>query len=93
MTTSALFHKTELPSGLRIVTERVPGVRSVALGIWVTVGSRHEAEETGGISHFIEHMAFKGTRTRSALDIARTIEQGGGYVNAFTGKELTCFYV
>lgn len=65
----------------------------MALGIWVTVGSRHEAEETSGISHFIEHMAFKGTRNRSAFDIARTIEQGGGYVNAFTGKELTCFYV
>ncbi len=71
----------------------MPGVRSVALGIWVTVGSRHEAEDTSGISHFIEHMAFKGTRNRSALDIARAIEQGGGYVNAFTGKELTCFYV
>jgi predicted Zn-dependent peptidase len=93
LTTSSLFHKSELPGGLRVVTERVPGVRSVALGIWVTVGSRHETEETSGISHFIEHMAFKGTQTRSALDIARTIEQGGGYVNAFTGKELTCFFV
>ncbi len=71
----------------------MPGVRSVALGIWVTVGSRHETEATSGISHFIEHMAFKGTQNRSALDIARAIEQGGGYVNAFTGKELTCFFV
>ncbi len=71
----------------------MPGVRSVALGIWVTVGSRHETEATSGISHFIEHMAFKGTKNRSALDIARAIEQGGGYVNAFTGKELTCFFV
>jgi len=78
---------------VRIVTERMPWVRSVALGVWVTVGSRHETQETSGISHFIEHMAFKGTRNHTALDIARTIEQGGGYVNAFTGKELTCFYV
>jgi predicted Zn-dependent peptidase len=78
---------------LRIVTERIPGARSAALGIWITVGSRHETESENGISHFIEHMAFKGTATRSALDIAKTIEQGGGYVNAFTGKELTCFHV
>lgn len=93
MTSSSLYQKTELPNGLRVISELMPGVRSVALGVWVTVGSRHETEETNGISHFIEHMAFKGTRNRSALDIARAIEQGGGYVNAFTGKELTCFYV
>lgn len=93
MTNTSLYHKTELPGGLRIVSEQMPSVRSVALGIWVTVGSRHETETTSGISHFIEHMAFKGTQNRSALDIARAIEQGGGYVNAFTGKELTCFFV
>jgi predicted Zn-dependent peptidase len=75
------------------VSEKVPGVRSASLGIWVTVGSRHESPGDNGISHFIEHMAFKGTKTRSALDIAKTIERGGGYINAFTGKELTCFYV
>ncbi len=89
----ANYLKTELPSGLRIVTEHVPGVRSASLGVWVTVGSRHESASENGISHFIEHMAFKGTRTRSALEIARTIERGGGVINAFTGKELTCFYV
>jgi predicted Zn-dependent peptidase len=75
------------------VSEKIPGVRSASLGIWVTVGSRHESLTDNGISHFIEHMAFKGTTTRSALDIAKTIERGGGYINAFTGKELTCFYV
>ena len=68
-------------------------MHSAALGIWVNVGSRHEASAENGISHFIEHMAFKGTKTRSALEIARTIEQGGGFINAFTGRELTCFYV
>lgn len=78
---------------MRVITERISGVRSAALGIWVNVGSRNEHPADNGISHFIEHMAFKGTSSRSALDIARTIEKGGGYVNAFTGKELTCFYV
>ena len=78
---------------MRVVTEKIPGARSAALGIWVMVGSRHEAAPENGISHFIEHMAFKGTSARSALDIARTIEQGGGFINAFTGRELTCFYV
>lgn len=78
---------------MRVITERISGVHSAALGIWVKVGSRHEAAEVNGISHFIEHMAFKGTETRSALDISRTIEQGGGFINAFTGRELTCFYV
>jgi predicted Zn-dependent peptidase len=82
-----------LANGLRVVSEKIPGVRSVSLGIWVTVGSRHESLRENGISHFIEHMAFKGTATRSALDIAKTIERGGGFVNAFTGKELTCYYV
>ncbi|MBU0691458.1 insulinase family protein [bacterium] len=93
MTKQSPYHKTTLPGGLRIVSEKVPGVRSAALGIWVTVGSRHETATDNGISHFIEHMAFKGTTARSALDIAKTIERGGGYINAFTGKELTCFYV
>jgi len=87
------YNKTVLPGGVRVVSEKVPGVRSASLGIWVTVGSRHEAPRENGISHFIEHMAFKGTKTRTALDIAKTIERGGGYINAFTGKELTCFYV
>jgi predicted Zn-dependent peptidase len=76
-----------------VVTERIPGVRSASLGIWVTVGSRHESPAENGFSHFIEHMAFKGTHTRSAFDIAHTVEQGGGYINAFTSKEMTCFHV
>lgn len=78
---------------MRVVSERIPGVRSAAFGIWVTVGSRHESAAENGISHFIEHMAFKGTQTRTALDIARTVERGGGMINAFTSKEVTCFYV
>ncbi len=78
---------------MRVITEKISGVHSAALGVWVTVGSRHETAEDNGISHFIEHMAFKGTKTRSALEISRTIEQGGGFINAFTGRELTCFYV
>lgn len=93
MPKSSSYQKTRLPDGLRVVTERIPGVRSVAVGIWVEVGSRHESEKENGISHFIEHMAFKGTTTRSALEIAQTIERGGGYINAFTSKELTCFHV
>lgn len=93
MTPSSHYQKTCLSDGLRIVTERIPGVRSVAVGIWVEVGSRHESAHENGMSHFIEHMAFKGTTTRSALEIAQTIERGGGYINAFTSKELTCFYV
>jgi predicted Zn-dependent peptidase len=93
VTTSPYYQKTVLPNGLRIVTEKIPGVRSASLGIWVTVGSRHETPSENGMSHFIEHMAFKGTETHSALDIARTVEQGGGYINAFTSKEMTCFHV
>jgi predicted Zn-dependent peptidase len=93
LTSSSVYQKTDLPNGLRVVTERIPAVRSASVGIWVTVGSRHENAAENGISHFIEHMAFKGTKTRSAYDIARTIEQGGGYINAFTSKEITCFHV
>ncbi len=84
--------KTVLPSGLRIVTEEVAGVRSAAFGIWVNVGSRDESPATAGASHFLEHLLFKGTKTRSALDISSAIEAGGGEMNAFTGKEYTCFY-
>lgn len=93
MAKASLYNKSVLPNGIRLVTEKIPSVRSAALGIWVTVGSRHESEKLNGISHFIEHMAFKGTASRSAMDIAKTIERGGGHINAFTGKELTCFYV
>lgn len=79
-------------NGLRIVTERIPSVRSVALGIWVGTGSKYENERNNGISHFLEHMFFKGTQTRTAKEIAETFDEIGGNVNAFTSKEYTCYY-
>jgi predicted Zn-dependent peptidase len=89
---SALYRKTLLENGIRVVTETIPHVRSVSLGIWANVGSRDENEDQNGISHFLEHMVFKGTRKRSVRDIARSLESLGGYLNAFTTKEQTCFY-
>jgi predicted Zn-dependent peptidase len=79
-------------SGLRIVTEEVPSVRSAAVGIWVNVGSRDETPAVAGASHFLEHLLFKGTKRRSALEISSSIEEVGGEMNAFTSKEYTCFY-
>ncbi|WP_400163027.1 M16 family metallopeptidase [Brevibacillus sp. TJ4] len=79
-------------NGLRIVTEKIPSVRSVAIGIWVGTGSKYENEQNNGISHFLEHMFFKGTQTRSAKEIAETFDEIGGNVNAFTSKEYTCYY-
>ncbi len=84
--------RTVLPSGLRIVTEEVSSVRSAAVGIWVNVGSRDETPIVAGASHFLEHLLFKGTKTRTALEISSSIESVGGEMNAFTGKEYTCFY-
>jgi predicted Zn-dependent peptidase len=84
--------RTVLPSGLRIVTEEVPSVRSAAVGIWVNVGSRDETPAVAGASHFLEHLLFKGTNRRNALEISSTIESVGGEMNAFTSKEYTCFY-
>ena len=84
--------RTTLPSGLRIVTEEVSTVRSVAFGIWANVGSRDESPAVAGASHFLEHLLFKGTSTRSALDISAAVDAVGGEMNAFTGKEYTCFY-
>ena len=84
--------RTVLPSGLRIVTEEVPSVRSAAIGIWVNVGSRDETPAVAGASHFLEHLLFKGTTRRTALEISATIEAVGGEMNAFTSKEYTCFY-
>ncbi len=81
-----------LQNGVQIVLEKLPFVRSVALGIWVKNGSRNESPETMGISHFIEHMLFKGTHTRSAFDIADEMDAIGGQMNAFTTKECTCYY-
>ena len=83
---------TTLPNGLRIVTERMPGIASASVGVWVLAGGRHEAAEQNGIAHFLEHMAFKGTKRRSALQIAEEIEDVGGYINAYTSREVTAYY-
>ncbi|MCX6453450.1 MAG: pitrilysin family protein [Actinobacteria bacterium] len=84
--------KTILPSGLRIVTEEVSTSRSAAVGIWANVGSRDEVKSVAGASHFLEHLLFKGTKRRTALEISSSIEAVGGEMNAFTGQEYTCFY-
>jgi len=81
-----------MPNGVRIITERIPGVRSCSLGIWVGTGSRMERDDEHGITHFIEHLMFKGTEKRSARDIAEALDSVGGRLNAFTGKETTCYY-
>ncbi len=83
---------TTLPNGVRVVTEYMTGLESASLGIWVTAGGRHERAEQNGIAHFLEHMAFKGTRRRSALQIAEEIEDVGGYLNAYTSREVTAYY-
>ena len=84
---------TTLPSGLRIVTEVMPDVRSVAVGFWIGIGSRDEKDPVAGASHFLEHLLFKGTKRRTALEISSAIDAVGGDMNAFTSKEFTCFYV
>ena len=84
--------RTVLPGGLRVVTEAMPGVRSASVGVWVGVGSRDESPTLSGASHFLEHLLFKGTATRSALDISVALDQVGGEFNAFTAKEYTCFH-
>ena len=86
------IRKTILSNGLTVLTESMPHIKSVSLGVWLKKGSRHEKEADNGISHFIEHLVFKGTKTRSAQDIALVIDKLGGQVDAFTGKEYTCFY-
>ncbi len=88
----AVVRRTTLTNGLRIVTEHVPGVRSVAVGAWVGVGSRDETRQQLGAAHFLEHLLFKGTKRRSAWEISSAIESVGGDMNAFTTKEYTCFY-
>ncbi len=87
-----MVKKTTLPSGLRIITESMPAVRSASIGIWADVGSSLESREQRGISHVVEHMLFKGTQRRSARDIAETMDGVGGNLNAFTDKEATCYY-
>ncbi|MEL7254877.1 MAG: pitrilysin family protein [Pseudomonadota bacterium] len=83
---------TTLDNGFRIVSEPMPGLQSAAIGVWVLAGARHETAPQNGIAHFLEHMAFKGTTTRSALDIAEAIEDVGGYINAYTSREVTAYY-
>ncbi|WAX57491.1 insulinase family protein [Jatrophihabitans cynanchi] len=91
-TGGGVITRTVLPGGLRVVSEAMPGVRSVSVGVWVPVGSRDETSTLAGTSHFLEHLLFKGTATRSALDIASAMDAVGGEFNAFTEKEHTCFY-
>lgn len=81
-----------LKNGFRVVTENMPGLKSASIGIWVMAGGRHERLEQNGIAHFLEHMAFKGTKRRSARQIAEEIEDVGGYINAYTSKEVTAYY-
>jgi predicted Zn-dependent peptidase len=84
--------QAKLSNGFRIVTENMPGLQSAAIGIWVTAGARHERIEQNGIAHFLEHMAFKGTGRRTSLQIAEAIEDVGGYINAYTSREVTAYY-
>ena len=83
---------TTLANGLRIVTEHMPGLKSASIGLWVLAGGRHETAQQNGIAHFLEHMAFKGTARRTSLQIAEAIEDVGGYINAYTSKEMTAYY-
>jgi len=87
-----VVRRTVLPGGLRVISESIPGVRSVAFGVWVGVGSRDEAQSLSGASHYLEHLLFKGTARRDALAIASELEAVGGELNAFTAKEYTCYY-
>ena len=84
---------TTLDNGLRIVTQNMPGLETVSMGIWNFVGGRDEEENVNGVAHLLEHMAFKGTTSKSALQIAETIENVGGDINAYTSKEITAYYV
>ena len=88
------MHKiTTLENGLRIVTQNMPGLETVSMGIWNFVGGRDETKDINGVAHLLEHMAFKGTSTKNALQIAETIENVGGDINAYTSKEITAYYV
>ncbi len=87
-----LVQKSTLKNGIRVITETIDSVRSLSVGIWVKTGSRHETDQQAGITHFLEHMLFKGTNKRSAYEIAQTMESVGGFLNAFTSSEYTCYY-
>src|ERR1035437_808667 len=93
MSTERNLRRTVLPNGLIVLTERMEHLRSVAMGVWIKSGSRCEPAETNGISHFVEHMLFKGTKSRSAQNIAREMDSIGGNLDAFTSKETICFNV
>lgn len=86
------IHETKLKNGLTILTEEMNNVRSLSVGIWIKSGSRHEADQVAGITHFLEHMLFKGTKNRSSFEIAQSMESVGGYLNAFTSSEYTCYF-
>jgi predicted Zn-dependent peptidase len=86
------YQKTTLGNGIKVITEEIPYLKSVSIGVWVVRGSRDEQPQENGISHFIEHLLFKGTERRTAFDIAKEIDSVGGTLNAFTGREYTCFY-
>src|SRR2546428_11406276 len=90
---SGTVTRSVLSSGVRVLTERIPHVRTVAVGIWVSVGSRYEPVEHHGISHFLEHLFFKGTATRSALEIAQAVDDIGGQIKPFTHPRQTRFFV
>src|SRR6516165_1369058 len=87
------IHRELLPNGLLVLSEEMANIRSISIGIWMKTGSRDEVLEANGISHFVEHMVFKGTKTRSAGDIARQVDSIGGNMDAFTGKETICFNI
>ncbi|MGK2944807.1 MAG: M16 family metallopeptidase, partial [Desulfuromonadales bacterium] len=88
-----MIQRTTLDNGIRVLSEKVPGCHSISLGVWVNNGSRHESAELNGISHFIEHMLFKGTSRRSAQDVAREVDSVGGLLNGFTSREYSCYFV
>lgn len=88
-----MYKKSVLPNGIRVISETIPYVKSVSMGVWLATGSRFEEEYNHGVSHFIEHLMFKGTARRSAKDIAEIVDAVGGQLNAFTAKECTCYYL
>lgn len=93
MASVSKFNKTVFDNGLTLVSERLSQFRGLSMGVWVKVGTRHETPQVAGVSHFLEHMLFKGTKSRTALQIAREVDQVGGEFNAFTAREHTCFHL
>ena len=87
-----MYHVTQLQNGLTVATAEMPHMLSVSVGLWIGVGSRYEPPELNGVCHFIEHLLFKGTKRRSAKEISQAVEGIGGYLNAFTSEEMTCFH-